>query len=251
MSSIHFLGHMNRDEVAAVAGSAIVLIPIGSTEQHGTHPPLLTDSIIVESISHRAMELIDNASPIVHTPVLSIGSSHHHLFACALSLRTDTYINVLRDICTTLVRSGFRRLFFVNGHGGNDLPMRLVCNELVLDMDATVAACSYWTLTPAQTNGPANAIDHAGHYETSLMMHLAPDLVGTPAPELGDTTAIFDTVLSQGLLVNRKGEWPRIGGVTTRADKASAELGGRIVEDRAAALAEALRRFDLASRDKE
>ena len=76
-------------------------------------------------------------------------------------------------------------------------------------------------------------------------------LLSGPAPELGDATAIFDTVLSQGLLVNRKGEWPRIGGVTTRADKASAELGGRIVEDRAAALAEALRRFDLASRDKE
>jgi creatinine amidohydrolase len=242
---------MNRDEVAAVAGSAIALIPIGSTEQHGSHLPLLTDSIIVEGICRRATELLDIASPVVHTPVLSIGSSHHHLFACALSFSTDTYIAVLRDICTTLVRSGFRRLFLVNGHGGNDLPMRLVCNELVLGTDVTVAACSYWTLTPAQANGPDNSIDHAGDYETSLMMHLAPDLVGTPAPELGDATAIFDTVLSRGLLVNRTGEWLRIGGVTARADKASAELGAWIVEDRGAALAEALRRFDPSSREKE
>jgi creatinine amidohydrolase len=248
--AVHFFGTMNREQVAAVAATAIAIVPIGATEQHGPHLPLFTDTVIVDNISRRAVELATTDSEIVVTPVLPIGSSHHHLFACALSFSTDTYVNVLRDICTSLVRSGFRRIFFVNGHGGNDLAMRMVCNELVLENDVTVAACSYWTLTAVSPEPPANPIDHAGQYETSLMLHLAPELVTKPVPSgLGGKPALFDATLSQGLLTNRHGEWSRIGGVTTAADKASAELGARIVADRASALAEAIRRFDIASRD--
>jgi creatinine amidohydrolase len=247
MSTVQQLGHMRRQEVAAIAGKAIVLVPIGATEQHGEHLPLLTDTIIVDAITRRAAELLDVRSPVVVAPVLPIGSSHHHLFACAISLGTDTYINVLRDICRSLIKSGFRRIFFVNGHGGNDLAMRLVCNELVLEHPVSVAACSYWMLSSTEPGTQVETIDHAGAYETSYIKHLAPDLVGTPGPGLGDTKAIFDTPLSQGLLVNRHGEWPRIGGVTKPPDGASAERGKRNVEERATALAEAIKRFDAAT----
>ena len=171
--------------------------------------------------------------------------------ARAISLSTDTYIAVLRDICASLIKSGFRRLMFVNGHGGNDLAMRLVCNELVLDQNVSVAACSYWTLTSVKPDMPAQAIDHAGTYETSFIKHFAPDLVGEPGPGLGDVKPIFDAVLSQGLLVNRHGEWTRIGGVTGRADGASAESGARNVEDRASAVAYAVKRFDEATMSME
>jgi len=251
MGQVLFLGQMNREDVARVASAAIAIVPLGATEQHGPHLPLLTDTIIVEGISRRALDLLETESDIVVTPTLPMGSSHHHLFACALSFSTDTYIGMLRDICVSLIRSGFRRIFFVNGHGGNDLAMRMVCNELVLAADVTIAACSYWTLTPVAPGGPDNAIDHAGRYETSIMLHLAPDLVGKPASETGKTAAFFDAVLSQGLLINRHGEWSRIGGVTMPPHDASADLGARIVADRAAALAEAIRRFDEASRNKQ
>jgi creatinine amidohydrolase len=251
MGQVRFLGQMNRDEVAHVAANAIALVPLGATEQHGPHLPLLTDTIIVDAISRRALDILKTESDIVAAPPLPMGSSHHHLFACALSFSTDTYIGMLRDICISLVRSGFRRIFFVNGHGGNDLAMRMVCNELVLNEDVTVAACSYWTLTAPAPGGPDNAIDHAGRYETSIMLHLAPDLVSKPKTETGKTPAFFDAVLSQGLLINRHGEWSRIGGVTLPPHDASADLGARIVADRAAAMAEAIRRFDEASRDRQ
>jgi creatinine amidohydrolase len=247
MSQIHVLGHMTRDQVAAIAASAIVVVPIGSTEQHGAHLPLLTDTIIADGITRGALQAVDTQSPVVLAPLLPIGSSHHHLFACAVSLSSETYIRVLRDVCHSLARSGFRRLFFVNGHGGNDQAMRIVCNDVVLDTDLTVAACSYWTLTSVTADPPDMAIDHAGVFETAIMMHLAGDLVGKPDPALGNTPAFFDSVLSQGLLVNRHGEWARIGGVTTRPDRATAEMGRRIVENRVAALAVALRRFDAAT----
>jgi creatinine amidohydrolase len=250
MSKVYQLGHMKRQEVAAIAAEAIALVPIGATEQHGEHLPLLTDTIIVDGITRRALDMIETRSPVVVTPVLPIGSSHHHLFACAISLSNTTLIAVLRDICTSLIRSGFRKIFFVNGHGGNDLAMRLVCSDLVLEQDIAVAACSYWTLT-SPTGRPAESIDHAGAYETSYVKYLAPELVGTPGAGLGDRKAFFDTVLSQGLLVNRHGEWSRIGGVTTRADGSSAERGQRNVEDRAAALADAIRRFDELTLDEE
>jgi creatinine amidohydrolase len=244
MGIVYHLGNMTREQVAAVAPSAIAVVPIGSTEQHGAHLPLLTDSLICEAVTREAISLLEIESPIVIAPLLPIGSSNHHLFACTVSFSADTYVRVLRDICTSLATSGFRRLVFVNGHGGNDLPMRLVCNDVILDSDITVGACSYWTLTSVLPDPPITPLDHAGTYETALVMHIAGDLVGTPAPGLGNKNAFFDLVLSPGFLVNRHGEWSRIGGVTGPADGASAELGRRILEDRAAALAEVLRKFD-------
>lgn len=247
MKNIIELGRLTRTQVRELAPNAIVVLPIGSTEQHGEHLPLITDALIADAISRRALAVVDTPSPVVLAPLMPFGSSHHHLFACAISFSSDTYLGVLRDICSTLSQSGFRRILFVNGHGGNDQAMRLVSNDVVLDLPLTVAACSYWTLTSVMPDAPKVKGGHAGMSETAIMRYLAPELVGTPDPDLGDMPAFFDQVLSNGLLVNRHGEWSRIGGVTARADGATEEMGRLIVEDRAAALAAAIAAFDSAS----
>ncbi|MGB3416579.1 MAG: creatininase family protein [Mesorhizobium sp.] len=251
MSNIIELGRLTRKDVKELAPKAIVVLPIGSTEQHGEHLPLLTDALIADTICRRALAVVDTPSPVVLAPLMPFGNSHHHLFACAISLSADTYVRVLRDICSTLSRSGFERILFVNGHGGNDQAMRLVSNDVVLDLPLTVAACSYWTLTSVTPDAPQVQGGHAGVYETAVMQHIAPDLVGTPGAHLGDTPAFFDQVLSNGLLVNRHNEWARIGGVTERPDAATEEMGRLIVEDRAQALAAAITSFDAASGKKD
>lgn len=247
MRDIIELGRLTRKDVRELAPNAILVLPIGSTEQHGEHLPLLTDALIADQISRRALAVVDTPSPVVLAPLMPFGNSHHHLFACAISLSAETYVSVLRDICSTLSRSGFRRIIFVNGHGGNDQAMRLVSNDVILDLPLTVAACSYWTLTSVKDGAPQVQGGHAGVYETAVMKHLAPDLVGTPGADIGDTPAFFDQVLSNGLLVNRHGEWARIGGVTERPDGATEEMGRLIIEDRALALAAAIAAFDKAS----
>lgn len=247
MKEVIELGRLTRKDVEALAPNAIVVLPIGSTEQHGEHLPLLTDALIADTICRRALGVVETPSPVVLAPLMPFGNSHHHLFACAISLSADTYVRVLRDICSTLSRSGFKRILFVNGHGGNDQAMRLVSNDVVLDLPLTVAACSYWSLTSVIADAPKVQGGHAGVYETAVMQHIAPDLVGTPNPDLGDTPAFFDLVLSDGLLVNRHNEWARIGGVTERPDDATEDMGRRIVEDRATALAAAIASFDKAS----
>lgn len=247
MKDVIELGRLTRKDVAELAPDAILVLPIGSTEQHGEHLPLMTDALIADQICRRALAIVDTSSPVVLAPLMPFGNSHHHLFACAISLSADTYVQVLRDVCSTVSRSGFKRILFVNGHGGNDQAMRLVSNDVVLDLPLTVAACSYWSLTSVTPDAPKVQGGHAGVYETAVMKYLAPDLIGTPGKDIGDMPAFFDMVLSDGLLVNRHGEWARIGGVTERPDGATEEMGRLIVEDRAAALAATIAAFDKAS----
>ncbi|MDN5851422.1 MAG: creatininase family protein, partial [Actinomycetia bacterium] len=141
------LAGMTRDEVARDAPDAVAVVPVGSIEQHGEHLPMITDTFLVEAVLARALDLLaDEPQTYVVAPALPIGCSDHHLFAAAVSLRTDTLRAVLADVCDSLVASGFRRIVLVNGHGGNDECVGLAVKELVLRHPVTAAACSYWNL---------------------------------------------------------------------------------------------------------
>ncbi|MGH3499914.1 MAG: creatininase family protein, partial [Nocardioidaceae bacterium] len=101
------LAHLTCEEVAHHAADAVAVVPVGSTEQHGPHLPMLTDTLLAERLLAEALDLVgDSSSTYVVTPSIPIGCSDHHLFAAALSLRTDTLRAVLTDVCDSLVASG-------------------------------------------------------------------------------------------------------------------------------------------------
>jgi len=238
------LARMTRDTVAREARTAVAIVPVGSIEQHGDHLPMVTDTFLVETVLERALSLLgDEPETYVVAPALPIGCSHHHLFAAAMSLRTDTLRAVLTDVCDSLVTSGFRRIVLVNGHGGNDECISLAVKELVLRHSVTAAACSYWNLHTAQPEKPDRVPGHAGWFETSMMLAAGPELVHTNRLSRMEADPLFDRSDMPGLVAQRSGEWARVGGVTDPSTDASADAGERLLASHAAGLADALRWF--------
>jgi len=178
---------LTREDLLA-ARESLLFLPVGATEQHGPHLPVGTDFLFVESIARKAAAAAAKKIPVLVAPTLPFGSSHHHLpFGGTLSLSTEVYHRTVYDLAESIITSGFRKLFILNGHGGNHEIIQLVIRDLALKYPVALAAGSYWDVAEselvaedARTQGLLPG--HAGAFETSLMLSLRPDLVREPRP---------------------------------------------------------------------
>lgn len=229
---------LTRDELCALAPEATVLVPLGSTEQHGHHLPVRVDTAIVTALAEGAAARAAVQIPVVVTPTLPFGFAEHHiLFGGTISLRAGTYADVLADIGTSLCRQGFRRIVFLNGHGGNDAAMRFVLDRLACEpFDGLhIGGTSYWNLAAdmlAEVDLDAALVPgHAGHFETSAMLAVMPDLVRLGLRPADSTPAMpIAAPEAPGTAVRRSGQWQRSDGRSDDASLASRELGVQIIE---------------------
>ena len=159
----------------------VVLVPLGSTEQHGPHLPLETDTVIATSV---ARALADTLSGYV-APAISFGASgEHEGFPGVVSIGTDALKVVLVEVVRSL-SPWAGRIVFVNGHGGNVEALTCAVEQLRIEGHDV-------TWVPCLAAGDA----HAGHTETALLMHLAPWLVRAHRAEPGNTTPIEELMPS-------------------------------------------------------
>src|SRR6476469_32621 len=155
-------------------GVDAVLIPIGTTEQHGPHMPLDTDCFIARSLAVRAAERGGEAGvSILVAPTLHVTLSWYHMqFPGSMRLSTTTFLPVFREVCDSLVHHGFENLVAVNGHGGNIAALTVAVNHYFETTGRRVFLVQWWDLASdmlAEIEGP---MIHAEEAETSLAMAL-------------------------------------------------------------------------------
>ena len=223
-----------------------VIIPIGATEQHGPTGLIGTDAICAETLAWRAGELAD----AVVGPTLTVGMSEHHMhFPGSVTLRPTTLITVVRDVVLSLIRHGFRRFFFVNGHGGNTASINAAFFEvyaeapqLVEGGDEVRCLNGEWWETPSAQELSAELFgdsdgDHATASEISIAAAAYPDHVKTAelSPEVASSSYVFGPA-------DFRHRYPE-GRMGSHPELASVEIGTRIVEAVAADLAKEFRKF--------
>lgn len=184
------LANLSWPAVNALSRDTPVVIPIAALEQHGHHLPVFTDSMLVTEIVRRADEQLRDR--VLFAPLTWLGNSDHHLdFPGTLSAPPRTFIDTLVGLQENFIQHGFKRLFILNGHGGNDTPGMQAVFEVRqrhrTRMDLLLLFGTYWRLTSPKGNFSQKNMNHACEWETSMIMRIAPHLVGdvkglTPAP---------------------------------------------------------------------
>jgi creatinine amidohydrolase len=178
---------------AIASGSSTVVFACGATEQHGPHLPIGTDTFLGTAIAERAALI---AGGTLVAPTLRPGLSDHHIaFPGTLTVRPQTFLDLLTDYCASLARHGFTRVVIFPSHGGNSdimkahvpwLARRLAPDaELVYSMGAVeqIQKSAEWLAERGISIGRAGA--HAGFSETSMMLAYRPELVAMDAAEPG------------------------------------------------------------------
>jgi creatinine amidohydrolase len=245
---VKLFAELNREELRAFAPNALALLPLGATEQHGPHLPSGTDTFTVESIARESADLAETIS-IALTPALPFGSSAHHLvYGATLSISTETYFKVLCDLLDSLVQDGFKKVFLLNGHGGNHELAQLAARDMALKHPVRIAAGSYWTiawnaLTGAQAHEQRRLPGHAGDFETSLMLSLRPELVSSSKPHREHFTTSDPRRFEAAWRHEKHGFWTDIEGYTDSPDQAHAENGVKFRAIITRAVADALIEF--------
>jgi creatinine amidohydrolase len=152
---------------AAFKRTSFVVIPTGSTEQHGPHLPLGTDFLVAKELAHR----VGQRSNVIVTPTVSVGYAQYHaVFPGTLSLTEHTLAKVYIEICQNLLRYGATHIFFMNGHGGNMVALRQ-CGEWLRERCIPSAVACWWEMTHV-VNPEWMALGHADYVETSMILAL-------------------------------------------------------------------------------
>ncbi len=175
------LSELTWQDVAALSRDVTILVPTGSLEQHGPHLPLFTDSLIATAVAQGVERNLPDQ--VVLAPTLWMGASGHHLaFPGTISASFEAYEGAITSLVESLLPHGFRKFYFLNGHGGNTEPNGVALRKLKARFGtALFGHLGYFSLITDEIattlEGPAKDMRHACEAEASLMMHLHPHLV--------------------------------------------------------------------------
>ncbi|MGP1395928.1 MAG: creatininase family protein [Inquilinaceae bacterium] len=226
----------------------VAVMPLGAIEQHGPHLPLSTDAVIAEEMARRALDLVPADVPALLLPTMAIGKSNEHLaYPGTLTLTAKTLIDVWFETAEGVKRAGLAKILFVNAHGGQPQVMEIVARELRVRHGLLAVSSSWWHM--GLPDGLVDADEarhgiHGGTVETSIMLHLRPDLVRM------DRAADFVSVLPETEAANERLRY--VGGVgigwqaqdlhpdgaAGDASAATADIGARVVAHVTQGLAE-------------
>ncbi|WP_435183664.1 creatininase family protein [Halobellus sp. EA9] len=157
---------------AKAAETHLALLPVGSTEQHGPHAPLGTDTLDAEAVADAATKRYRD--PVMVAPAVPVGvAEEHRHFAGTLWTSEDTFRAYVRDVVGSLASHGWDRVVVVNGHGGNISALKEVTARIVRRDDAYAVPFTWFD----EVGDHSSDMGHAGPLETSLLRHTNPETV--------------------------------------------------------------------------
>jgi len=256
MTSSRDLSALRAPELpSALSKESIIVLPLGAIEQHGPHLPLNTDFVVADEVSRAAVNAVGEETQAWLLPTLPFTKSNEHAWSAGtMWLSASTLMAVLDDIARSVASTPARKLLFVNGHGGNSALTAMMNREIRLKWGLqTFLAHPHM---PADQGGSSAASElgmgvHGGMDETSVMLHLRPELVDMSlavrrVPEkLADNQQVrFGGRVAFGWLSNDFFPEGHIGDPTG----ANPEVGKTMFDSAASSLGDALReisRFDF------
>lgn len=219
----------------------VAVLPWGATEAHNTHLPYATDTIQCDVLAADAARVAwDAGARVVVLPTVPFGVNTGQFdVPLCLNMNPSTQAALLADLLTVVERAGVRKLVIFNGHGGNDF--RQMLRELQPKTRVFLCTLNWWQVLDTKRffDEPG---DHAGELETSVLMHVVPDLV-RPLSEAGDgreTRFRIEGLRDRWVWAQR--EWPRITADTGVGNPkaASAAKGERFMQALSARIGEFL-----------
>jgi len=164
----------------AIGMQNLVVLPTGSTEQHGPHLPLDVDAFLCEAV---CLEVGKRAPErVLVLPPVSYGLNMHHIdFPGTIHIEPETFIAFCLNITKSVAYHGFQKILIVNGHGSNGPLIDLVARKTVLATESLCFATAYFSylMDAFEEVRETETVAHADELETSLYLHLAPDRVRT------------------------------------------------------------------------
>ena len=247
MTNLQVREYLERD-------ARMVIVPVGSTEDHGDHGPLWTDVYIPLEVARRAARDLD----ALVGPPIAFGLAPDHRGASGLVyLRLETFINLVRDVCLTLSQAGFRKIVLLNGHYVNSWALQYAAADVYdeLPEDVRIYPFPYWQgLKPEQAEQylSGSAGIHANVGETSAVLAINPalcdmDRVRDFVPELGELRTNPFALLDPMFLATPGSFWSLLeegGGVWGNPSESTAERGEEFLEWAKTAVVDLVRDMD-------
>ncbi len=174
---------LTSGDIKSLGPGIPVVLPMAATEQHGAHLPLATDRLIGEHFTRRLHQIIPDQVLIL--PSIGIGCSDHHMdFSGTLTLSHQAFTQQVQEVVQSVIHHGFTNIILLNSHGGNQGVGQVIVENLGYKYpDCELVMTSWWQLARTGlleiTETGFGGTGHAGEFETSLMMLIAPDLVKT------------------------------------------------------------------------
>ncbi|MBA3414352.1 MAG: creatininase family protein [Chloroflexia bacterium] len=219
---------------AAIARQPVVILPTGSTEQHGRHLPLDTDLFLGESI---CLEVGKRAGgDVLVLPAIPYGLNMHHIdFPGTIHIEPEVFIAYCLNVAKSVAYHGFEKILLVNSHGSNVPLVDTIARRTTLETGSLCAACHYPTLAIEEfrTFKESATIAHADEFETSLYLHLAAErvqmeLAGASEDVMGEYVS-SDSTTPYARFNDYWSRWTD-NGVHGDARPATTEKGQRIFE---------------------
>jgi len=235
-----YFAEATRNRFLGADPRTVAVVPIGAIEQHGAHLPVSTDTLILHHVLDRAARACSR--PVVVAPMIPFGySPHHFCYPGVISLQSETVLSLLKDVGSSLIRSGFSRILLLTGHGGNSHIIGQAARDLGCHNRGVVAAAAaYWDIARTPLTEKMRGLTpwipgHAGLFETSLVMAIRGELVDTArladaSMDEGEIASILFTDLNKQAYFERHDYLLAIQGATDPAIHASRELGEEILD---------------------